>query len=121
MTWERMVDADQRIRNWYCDEGLEGCSRQAEWVLTVNGVFRANRCEAHVPAGVHATQRILFYEIVLKNSPPHKHGSSPGCCNTLCGGDWGTGCYCCHHGKFALEMSNDEITRIMAPHEVHAG
>ena len=38
----------------------------------------------------------------LKNQAPHCVQRCDGykCCNPECGGHWGTGCYCCHHGKF---------------------
>lgn len=34
------------------------------------------------------------------------------CCNPACGGNWGTGCYCCHHPKFDpdLDVSFQEET-----------
>lgn len=36
----------------------------------------------------------------------HKRGSDMHggpCCNPLCKGMWGTGCYCCHHPRYLLD------------------
>lgn len=60
-----------------------------------------------------------FYEWVLKLSAPHSHGrgnkkckSASGeevCCNPACRGEWGTGCWCCHHGKYATDITVEEM------------
>lgn len=123
--WETMTDLDRSVRDWRCDEGVEGCTARATWQLVDYGdpvrpgrqVIRAHRCDDHVPAKVVET-KVHFYEHVLGKSPPHRHKPEE-CCNPLCQGQWGTGCYCCHHGKYALQVSEEEMETIVAAYVVH--
>lgn len=65
--------------------------------------------------------RMRFYESLLKSTGPHARRGSDSCafakrrglvcCNPSCGGVWGTGCYCCHSGRFAAEASDEEIEK----------
>ena len=64
-------------------------------------------------------ERIEFYELVLSECAPHSHGrhdkpcalapEGESCCNPLCRGKWGTGCWCCHHGKYAPDVDDEDL------------
>jgi len=63
-------------------------------------------------------KRVRFYELVLDQCPPHtfrgreKCPHAPegeACCNPKCRGDWGTGCYCCHHGQYATDVTDEDL------------
>jgi hypothetical protein len=46
-------------------------------------------------------RRIAELEKAIRETPPHNCAAAGRpCCNPACGGKWGTGCYCCHHGKY---------------------
>lgn len=63
-------------------------------------------------------KRVRFYELFLDQCPPHtfkgreKCPHAPegeACCNPKCRGDWGTGCYCCHHGQYATDVTDEDL------------
>jgi hypothetical protein len=68
--------------------------------------------------------RIRFYESVMAHQPPHhrdrdhlcKIAETLGldCCNPLCKGVWGTGCWCCHSLRFAAEASPEAVMAHLA-------
>lgn len=93
-----MTDAIEKIRSLMAeareDAGLEtGSTARLEMA-----VYRA------LPALLDAAE-------ALKSAPPHGGRCVNGCCNPACGGQWGTGCYCCHHGSYhpALARLDDVV------------
>jgi hypothetical protein len=67
--------------------------------------------------------RIAFYESVMQGQPPHEHGhrcrfveavSGLHCCNPKCNGEWGTGCWCCHHLDFAIGIDPETMKAHLA-------
>lgn len=61
--------------------------------------------------------RIRFYESIMQKQRGHGCGqecriaASRGaiCCNPLCNGIWGTGCWCCHSLKYATEADEETM------------
>lgn len=59
-------------------------------------------------------RRVQFLESVIRGQGPHQaHGHAcklaeahgVRCCNPACNGQWGTGCWCCHHLEYALSAA----------------
>ncbi|MFI5296664.1 MAG: septum formation initiator family protein [Polyangiales bacterium] len=66
--------------------------------------------------------RIRFYEYVLAQTRPHRRipgHSEDECCHPGCQGNWGTGCFCCHHGDYACEVEDERIQVILAKVHPH--
>lgn len=65
------------------------------WSVPVDG----HRIKMAPAAGGDAY--IAELEAVIRAFGPHlKCTLNHSCCNEACGGNWGTGCHCCHSGRF---------------------
>ena len=72
-------------------------------------------------AAAEAELRVRFYEAVMSTwhnvrGNECKVAKLLGriCCNAECGGDWGTGCWCCHALSFASEVEPDAMRAHLA-------